>query len=131
MTLEEALDIVVATTKVERYRYLCLEYPDEKVRKAYSEWVIKEARGENVLYVPDAYPSLREQASSLFLSLKTWVKAGMPVADRNERARRRSICETCPRFDHVQNRCRVCGCSTALKPWLLSAKCPENRWESS
>ncbi len=53
MTLLEALDIVVAKDGFERYRHLCLEYPDEKVRREWSEWVMREAKGENPVSIPE------------------------------------------------------------------------------
>ena len=41
MTLLEALDLVVARTGVERYRYLCLEHPKLTVRFEYSGLVLR------------------------------------------------------------------------------------------
>ena len=43
MTLLESIDLVVARTGVERYRYLCLEHPRPKVRAEYSAWVVRKA----------------------------------------------------------------------------------------
>ena len=76
-------------------------------------------------------PSIRRQAASFFGALKDWVKAGAPVANREERARRRGICEVCPRFNAEMNRCMVCGCKASIKPWLLTAECPEDRWNKT
>ncbi len=121
MTLEDALQIVIERTGVERYRYLCLEQPDEAERLVWSDWIIAQAQNK---------PSFARKAVTLFDTLKTWIKSGAPIADRTERARRRSICEHCPRFDAEMKRCTVCGCSTSIKPWLRTATCPEGRWES-
>ncbi len=41
MTLIEALDLVVARTGVERYRYLCLEHPRADVRGEYRALVLR------------------------------------------------------------------------------------------
>ena len=41
MTLLAALDIVIARTGVERYRYLCLEHPRPQVRAEYSSLVLR------------------------------------------------------------------------------------------
>ena len=41
MTIAEALDLVIARTGVERYRYLCLEHPKPKVRAEYSALVLR------------------------------------------------------------------------------------------
>jgi hypothetical protein len=36
----------------------------------------------------------------------------------------------CTLYDHKQFKCRKCGCLMSIKPWLRSAKCPDNppRW---
>lgn len=44
MILLEAIDLVVARTGVERYRYLCLEHPKPSVRAEYSRWIVDEAQ---------------------------------------------------------------------------------------
>ena len=41
MTINEALDLVIARTGVERYRYLCLEHPKPTVRAEYSAHVLR------------------------------------------------------------------------------------------
>lgn len=41
MTLSEALDIVVARTGVERYRFLCLEHANPKVREEYGQLIMR------------------------------------------------------------------------------------------
>ena len=41
MTLAGALELVVARTGVERYRYLCLEHPTSSVRAEYSALVLR------------------------------------------------------------------------------------------
>jgi hypothetical protein len=50
MTFREQLELVIARTGVRRYKYLCLEHPDRRVRKEYMKWVSEEAgkieRGE-------------------------------------------------------------------------------------
>jgi hypothetical protein len=41
MTITDALELVIARTGVERYRYLCLEHPKPKVRSEYTELVLR------------------------------------------------------------------------------------------
>jgi hypothetical protein len=41
MTIADALDLVIARTGVERYRYLCLEHPKPEVRAEYSALVLR------------------------------------------------------------------------------------------
>jgi hypothetical protein len=41
-TFKQQLDLVIARTGVERYRYLCLEHPDPRVRQQYRDWVARE-----------------------------------------------------------------------------------------
>jgi hypothetical protein len=41
MTIAEALDLVIARTGVDRYRYLCLEHPAANVRAEYSALVLR------------------------------------------------------------------------------------------
>jgi hypothetical protein len=41
MTIAEALELVIARSGVKRYRYLCLEHPNPKVRAEYSGLVLR------------------------------------------------------------------------------------------
>jgi hypothetical protein len=41
MTINEALEAVVARTGVERYRYLCLEHPKPTLRAEYTSLVLR------------------------------------------------------------------------------------------
>ena len=110
---------------------VCLQWP------VFCEW----AKGGDPVQVrhicarsggvaPPSYPPVATQVLSFLGALKVFVKAGCPVASRAERARRRAICERCPAFNAAAKRCMKCGCSTSIKPWLLTAECPEKRWES-
>lgn len=101
---------------------------------AYCQWVLADpidpVHVRHVCRDPNApvYPKPAVQFISFLGALKTWVKAGAPVADRTERARRRGICEACDKYDKSQSRCLVCGCATAIKPFLLTASCPLGKW---
>ena len=55
----------------------------------------------------------------------------IPVGDKQkqkqERARKRAICETCPHLlKSLIKTCGLCGCVVALK--TISGKCPDNKW---
>jgi hypothetical protein len=62
-----------------------------------------------------------------------WVSAGFPVAPKKLIEERKQACESCP-FWESQSRVGLgkctheeCGC-TKFKWWLLTEKCPDNRW---
>lgn len=80
------------------------------------------------------YPPLATQAGNAVKALGRVAVAVMRreqiVVDQAEFDRRRSICEACPNIDREQDRCRVCACFLAVKPWTKSEKCPEGRWEA-
>jgi hypothetical protein len=123
---DAALETVVARTKVERYRFLCSEeYPDHR---AWRRWVVEQATGEAP--TPQAYPSLFTQAKNLAGSAGRFVASGFAMVDQAEFDRRRGICEVCPNLDRERDRCRVCSCYLAVKPWGKAERCPEGRWEA-
>ena len=125
MTDDEALEKAIALTGVARYRYLVKHQPDLAARAewaAFMHVVVERNKGQ-----PE-YPGLITQAQTFLSTLKQWVRAGAPVASRAERKRRQAICYGCDLYDSRQNRCTKCGCSTALKPWLLTANCPIGKW---
>ena len=41
MTIAQALELVIARSGVERYRFLCLEHPNPKVRAEYTGLVLR------------------------------------------------------------------------------------------
>jgi hypothetical protein len=118
MGWEDALEIVVKNTLVERYRYLCSEeYPD---RETWRREMVKMATGEAP---PPAYPPVATMAGNLFRSARDWARSGFKLAPKAVRAERLAICESCPKWDSHQHRCTVCGC-TSLKFWAASSRCP-------
>jgi hypothetical protein len=120
MNWEEALEIVVSQTGHERYRWLCSDenqpWGGANGRDAFRRLMMSKAG--------QPYPPLATQARSFLASVRDFIKSGAKIADRAERARRRAICQGCERLDVSQQRCRACGCSANLKPWLMSATCP-------
>ncbi len=133
MDWQESLEIVVSRTHHARYRVLCDEgNPDLAQRDGYRALMVSLATGEPIRPAPavPSYPPLATQAANLAGSLKRWWKSGLAVSTAAEARRRRAICKTCPIYDPAQMRCRRCGCSTLVKPWLKSERCPDNppRW---
>ena len=63
MTLADALDLVVARTGVERYRYLCTEHPNPRVRAEYSGLVMRLATAPPDPTTPTAAESLKNAAA--------------------------------------------------------------------
>jgi hypothetical protein len=66
-------------------------------------------------------------------SLVEWLAHGMPVTPRPKFDARRAACAACPH--HLSgppfDRCGLCGCLTALKPWLATEHCPDRRWPAA
>lgn len=115
----EALDIVVARTKHERYRALCADsHPDHEAWRA----KMIEMAGK------PKYPPLREQAANLAASFWSWATDGFKFAGEAEYRRRLDICLPCHQYDADQGRCRLCGCFTEAKLRLRKEVCPEGRW---
>lgn len=55
------------------------------------------------------------------------IQGGDKQQERQERARKRAICEKCPHLmKGLIKTCGLCGCVIALK--TISGKCPANKW---
>jgi len=124
MTYNEALDIVIAKTKHERFRWLCSEENPE--HNIWRNKIIELAGGK-----PD-YPSkiqmLKNVAGTMGDVMKS-VAQGKPLqASEEEYNRRKAICKDCPFFVLAHERCSKCGCYMKAKASLQAAKCPENKW---
>lgn len=120
------LETVIARTGHERFRDLTSDAnPDAAQREAYRGLVARMAAEQ-----PPAYPSLLTQAGNAAKAVVRFVASGGETVDRSEFDRRRSICEACPNMDKAQSRCRLCGCSLAVKPWSKAERCPDDppRW---
>lgn len=129
MTWEEALEIVVAKTGVERYRWLCSEdNPSVRGwdgREDFRRYMVELATGQS-------FPPLATQIGNLFRSARLFAKSGFKLAPRDVRRARLAICQACPRYDHAQGRCLECGCANSAKVWIAADKCPLTppKWES-
>ena len=127
MTYIDALEIVVARTKHERYRWLCSDANTEEAsREGYRFLMIRMAVSDQ----PTAYPSLAAQANSALRSATGFVASGLAVASHEEQSRRLSICHACEHYDAERGRCRICGCYLAWKAKIASEHCPDSppRW---
>ena len=78
------------------------------------------------------YPSLIQQAKSAVQAAKSVVSSvvhGEPVSvSTEEQDRRLAICHSCEFWDSGQSRCSKCGCFGRFKTWLVSQKCPVDKW---
>lgn len=139
----EQLDLVVARTGHDRYRWLTSDqFPDADKREAYRRIVARMADDPSPPLAsrptvapaaapppPPAYPPLVDQLRGLARSLWAWARSGFALASSAERRRRRAVClAPCPAYDPARGRCTACGCMAGLKPWLATADCPRGRW---
>jgi hypothetical protein len=123
MTWQNAMQVVVARTRHERYRWLCSdENPDVASRDGYRRLVIKMAGGD-----PASVPPVHVQAVNLWRSIKAFAKSGGKLAPKSVRAARQATCNVCPHWTGF--RCGRCGC-TGLKLYSAAAECPDKpaRW---
>jgi hypothetical protein len=126
MEFTEALEIVVAQTKHERYRELTAE--SHPSREHYRKLVIQLATGEQPKPEPHAYPPLIEQATSVITAAASFVASGFRLVNEAEVERRLTMCHGCDQFDTEQVRCRSCGCFANLKARAESEHCPIGKW---
>jgi hypothetical protein len=123
VTWQEAVEIVVRRTHHERYRWLTSdENPDVEQREGYRRIVIAKA------LQPVEYPPLLTQAKTVARAAWRWAQSGFKVVSWRERSRRMALCKKCVFFDHTQYRCKECGCTGILKPWIATEVCPRNYW---
>lgn len=128
------LDLVVARTGHERYRWLTSpENPEADAwRRIVAAKAVEYRSGGPAAHVPlvPSYPSLARRAANLLGSLAGWVRVGFRLANPALARRRRLTCESCPSrmYDPAKRACTVCGCKTSLKPWLASERCPLGHW---
>lgn len=83
-------------------------------------------------------PSWTKLAVQFGASLMNWIRAGAPVVSWELFKERHLKCtgdEThsrCPAFTKFQSlgisKCGKCGCSTGVKLWLATEKCPLQKW---
>jgi hypothetical protein len=77
---------------------------------------------------PTPPPSLVAQAVSVTKAASRFVASGCATVDQAEFDRRHAICEACEHFDAATNRCKLCSCNMAVKPWMRDVECPIKKW---
>ncbi len=133
MDFAEALDLVVATTKHERYRFLTSEEcPDHE---HYRALILEMATGvprSKPEEPPDPvkYPPLTTQLKNVMAAAARHAKNGFRKVGKKELARRLAICRSneCGIYDAEQDRCISCGCFANLKARAESEHCPVGKW---
>jgi tetratricopeptide (TPR) repeat protein len=71
-------------------------------------------------------PGLLRMALSVTRSLAEFVGSGLQTVPTTLQEQRLRTCAACPY--HTGQRCRLCGCFTALKAKLPHERCPLDRW---
>jgi hypothetical protein len=126
---ERALDLVVSRTGHERYRYLCLEHPDQWMRDASSAQVLEMAKA---IEAESDFPSMFRQAANIFGAAGRLISAGLHGKQMwvtaEQLAYRKAQCADC---EHMKNdRCVLCGCPYKRKIRAATEACPAKppRW---
>lgn len=123
MTWQDALEIVVARTRHERYRWLCSDdNPDVEQRDGHRRHMLDQCG-----HVP-SYPPAVVQAGSALGAAARFVMDGFRTVDDAEQARRLTICHACEHHDAGAHRCRACGCYADVKTRVASSSCPHHKW---
>jgi hypothetical protein len=116
---------------VESRYSLCRDRGDGTALSASELEIRRKAKSSDVTnsHLPIFWPAGRaqvlQQPSGDVASLIACHRADVPMT--RIRHEEQTICTL---YDHKQFKCRKCGCLMSIKPWLRSAKCPDNppRW---
>jgi hypothetical protein len=127
MTLEQSLEIVVASTGHERLRWLTSDLnPNAVQRDKFRAQVIRQAADES----PSPLRQAANALSALSRAAGQLASGGPLTVSSEEQARRLAICRDCPEFQSAGPKCRKCGCNLQLKTRLSSetGQCPLGKW---
>jgi hypothetical protein len=132
MSWEEALEVVVARTRNERFRTVCGEdHPDHEV---WRRKVVEKATGQAP--TPAEYPSLFRQAANLAGAVGRVVAAAAQgeavLVTAEVLEQRRAICLGCDLNGHRESggiRCTKCGC-LGIRLEFAALACPVGKWEA-
>jgi hypothetical protein len=143
LTWEDALEIVVAKTKHEKFRALAAEaHPHHEATRQQLLAMADPTKYTYAFHPPQTYnselppsklgaadyPSRATMAVNLAKSMGSavfgWATGKGLTVDQSEVEWRLAICFQCPKFDQAQRRCTICGCWTNLKNRLVSSHCP-------
>ena len=147
VTWQEALEVVVARTKHERYRTLCADSHPERhhyrdavmqlALKQRPDWVDTGTAVDGMVNVRPSgeYPGIAQLARNAAGAVGRVVSAavrGEPVLASPElKATRLSVCQGgCDYYDLGQVRCKAagCGCFLEAKTGLATERCPLGKW---
>jgi hypothetical protein len=78
-------------------------------------------------------PSIAQKAVSFVKSAAVFVRAGMPVRNKEQIEERLMICNQCVHYDPTAfsgaGKCGICGCNMELKLVMDTERCPLEHWE--
>lgn len=133
MEFAEALELVVETTKHERYRFLTSE--EHPNHEHYRALVVEMATGvprSKPAEPPDLvnYPPLVDQLKNVMEAAARFARNKCKTVDQAELDRRLEICRSniCGLYEADGERCRSCGCFMNLKARAASEHCPVELW---
>jgi hypothetical protein len=77
--------------------------------------------------------SVSKKLVSISRSAFNWVKSGAKTVTEEKFNKRKSICDSCEKWDssgfHGTGKCTICGCSTWAKLKMDTEKCPIGKWD--
>jgi hypothetical protein len=125
--LEEALNVVIAETGHEKYRWLVSDAnPDVAKREHYRKRIIERANPKP----PSLVTTIANAAGAANRVIHAAIHGQALVVDNEEQDRRLAICHGCPKYIADQDKCSVCGCVGRWKTRLRTEHCPlpEPKW---
>lgn len=74
------------------------------------------------------FPNPFEAAGALLRLIQAYFRGDPFIVSGRVRAKRRRICNRCPRREPVSDQCLECTCFLSLKTELTTEKCPLDKW---
>lgn len=134
MTWEEALEIVVSKTGVNKDHYIntCnesnLKYITNRQRLIDKAKALLIAEDNRPATPAETMPSLLEQAYNLAASMSEYAKSGFKNVSDEVYKERISICDGCDLLRKEDRRCYECGCFVDKKAYIAVEECPKKKW---
>jgi len=73
-------------------------------------------------------PTFVEQVKKVGKATAAWIAAGSPLRTTEELAECNAICQACPEYQPLLNRCGKCGCFLSAKARMATETCPLGKW---
>ena len=77
-------------------------------------------------------PNIAQKAISFVKSAAAFVRAGMPIRNKEQIEERLLICNQCVHYDPTafsgSGKCGVCGCNMEIKLVMDTERCPLDHW---